>query len=386
MDDVASALGLHEPVQWVALGVFTGALVLLVCLSVVLGNIYRERPLLLHAAASTLGVLALQLYVGGQREAGQAALVLLLAVSGLQLRDLTNHVGALRALRPWLLGICLVVLPALALAIGVTGWELWPMALAAGGGVSLLMLLRAWPQSRPWVRWLAAGLVALGAAAGEAAWHGAEMGRGAEVLVLGGSLALWSALVFIATLWRSRLFGENRVRSDARNRQDPLTGLATPLVLNERVNAARVMMKRYHHPSVLLLVHIEDLSRLAAEHGAEVAQAAVVEAAVRIRGALGEGDVAARLGPARIAVLAEGASVPEATGNIASRILVAGLKEPLRMALGNFLRFRIVLCAVPVEDVPAQALLQRLSGRMDEQLEAGGERRIHALALDEARH
>ncbi|AEG93661.1 regulator protein (GGDEF domain), membrane protein-like protein [Ramlibacter tataouinensis TTB310] len=380
-------MGLHEPVQWVALGVFAGALVLLVCLSVVLANVYRERPLLLHAAATTLGVLALQLYVGGQRDVAQAALVLLLAVAGLQLRDLTHHVGALRGLRPWLLGICIAVLPALALAMGAMGWELWlwPPALAAAGGMSLLMLLRAWRQSRPWIWWLAAGLAALAAAAGEAAWHGADMGRGTEVLTLGGWLALWSALVFLATLWRSRLFGENRVRSDARNRQDPLTGLATPLVLAERVNAARLMMKRYRHPSVLLLVHIEDLSRLATELGSEVAGSAVVEAAARIRGAMGDGDVAARLGPVRIAVLAEGASVPEATANIASRILVAGLKEPLRMALTEFLRFRIVLCAVPVEDVPAATLLQRLSSRMDEQLVAGGERRIHALAPEELR-
>lgn len=377
-------MGLNEPVEWVALGAFAGALVLVVCLSVVLASAYRERSLLLHAAASTLGVLALQLQVGGQGPAAQAALVLLLAVAGLHLRDLTNHVGALRALRPWLIGVCVVVLPALALALGME-WPLWPAVLAAWGGVCLMLLLRAWPQSQPWVGWLAAGLATLAAAAGWAAWRGASLGSVRGVLVLGALLSFWSATVYLVTVWRSRLFSETRVRLDARNRLDPLTGLATPLVLAERVHAARGLMKRYGHPSVLLMVHIEDLGRLAADFGHEVAESAVVEAASRIRQSMGEGDVAARMTPVRIAVLAEGASIPEASSNIASRILVAGLKEPLRAALTEFLRFRIVMCAVPVDDIPANTLLQRLSVRMDEQLVQAGERRIHAVAADDVR-
>jgi GGDEF domain-containing protein len=142
-------------------------------------------------------------------------------------------------------------------------------------------------------------------------------------------------------------------------------------------------MARYGHPSVLLLVHIEDLQKLSARFGPELAESALLVAASRIREALREGDVAARLSHSRFGVLAEGMSLAEGSANVASRILVAGLKEPLPAAPTEFLHFRIVLATVPESDVPAKVLLQRMAARMDEQLLAPSERRIVALAAEE---
>ena len=93
--------------------------------------------------------------------------------------------------------------------------------------------------------------------------------------------------------------------------------------------------------------------------------------------------MAARLSHSRIGVLVEGMSLAEGTANVASRILVAGLKEPLPAAPTEFLHFRIVLALVPVDDVPARSLLQRLATRMDEQLKAPTERRIVTLSAEE---
>ena len=78
-----------------------------------------------------------------------------------------------------------------------------------------------------------------------------------------GRQTAWSSAVYLASVWRSRVFSETRVRLDARNTVDPLTGLSTLLVMNERVSAARNLIKRYGHPSVLLLVHLENLPRRA---------------------------------------------------------------------------------------------------------------------------
>jgi GGDEF domain-containing protein len=114
-----------------------------------------------------------------------------------------------------------------------------------------------------------------------------------------------------------------------------------------------------------------------------VAESALLVAANRIREALRDGDVAARLSHSRIGVLAEGMSLAEGSADMASRILVAGLKEPLPAAPTEFLHFRIVLAAVPVGDEPAKVLLQRMAARMDEQLLAPSERRIVALAAEE---
>lgn len=370
------------PEELVALGAFAGTQVLVVCFSVIVANTYRERALLLHGAATMMGVLAVQTMVGGSPILAEAAVLLVLALDGLQLRDLLSHAGALRQPRRWLLGISLAVLPALALAGYFFRWHLLLPGLAAWLALVAVIMIRAWPQSQPWALWLLPGQLALAGGAGWLGWRCLDTEPDPAV-PLAALLSLWAATVFLATAWRSRIFSETRLRIDARNTVDPLTGLAMPLIFYDRARAVRSLMTRYGHPSVLLLVHIENLQKLSAEFGPEVAESALLVAANRIRQALRDGDVAARLSHSRIGVLAEGMSPAEGSANLASRILVAGLKEPLPAAPTEFLHFRIVLAAVPVNDVPAKVLLQRMADRMDQQLIAPTERRIVILSADE---
>ncbi|RYF42030.1 MAG: diguanylate cyclase [Comamonadaceae bacterium] len=376
------SIRLSDPDTLVALGAFLGAQVLVVCLAVIIANAYRERALLFHAAATVMAILALQLHTGASADLSPVPLLLALGFAGLQLRDVVNHAGALRQPRRWLVAVSLGLLPLVALVSAMPGRpQLLLPALAAWVASASVVLLRAWPQSQPWAAWLVAGLVSLAFACGLAGWHAFD-GQRAGTLSLAALLTVWSACVYLATVWRSRLFSETRVRVNARTTVDPLTGLATMLVFNERVRAARSLIKRYAHPSVLLLVHIENLDRLAQEFGPEVAESAVLVAANRIRDAIGDGGVAARLSHARIAVLAEGASVAEGTSTVASRILVAGLKEPLPTAPTEFLQFRVVVAAVPIADVPGRAALQQMGVHMDAHLLQPAERRIHVLAAD----
>ena len=64
-------------------------------------------------------------------------------------------------------------------------------------------------------------------------------------------------------------------------------------------------------------------------------------------------------------------------------MIVAGLKDPLPAAPTEFLQFRLVLAAVPVNDVPAQRLLQRMSVRLDAELIQASERRIVTISADD---
>ena len=368
--------------ELVALGAFAGAQVLVVCFSVVVANTYRERALLLHAGATMVAVAAVQALVGGQPFLAQATLLMVMAIDGMQLRDLISHAGALRNLRRWLVGISLGVLPVLALATAWGHLHLLLLGLAAWLAVVVVIMLRAWPQSQPWARWLVAGQAALALGIGWLGWRSLDSEPDPAV-PLAGLLTVWAAAGFLASSWRSRIFSETRVRIDARNTIDPLTGLSTPLIFYERVKAVRNLITRYGHPSALLLVHIENLDQLAAEFGPEVAESAVLASANRIRLALRDGDVAARVSHSRIGVLAEGMSLAEAMANVASRILVAGLKEPLSAAPTEFLHFRIVLALVPVNDMAPKALLQRMAARLDEQLKAPTERRIVAIPGEE---
>ena len=371
-----------HPDELVALGAFAGAQLLVVCFSVIIANTYRDRALLLHAAATMTGVLAVQTLVGGQPFLAEALVLLVLAVEGMQLRDLVSHAGALRQPRRWLVGISVILLPVLALAGFVDRWHLLLPGLAAWIAIVLVITLRAWSQSQPWARWLVPGQLALAAGAGWLGWRSLNPDPD-PALPLAGLLSASAAAIFLATAWRSRIFSETRLRVDARNTVDPLTGLFTPLIFYDRVRAVRSLIERYGHPSVLLLVHIENLPQLSAEFGPEVAESALLVAANRIRQTLRDGDVAARLSHTRIGVLAEGMSLAEGSSNIASRILVAGLKEPLPAAPTEFLQFRIVLAAVPVNDVPSKVLLQRMAARLDAQVAAPSERRIIALPAEE---
>ncbi len=368
------------------LGACVGALILLVCLSVIIANAYGERALLIHSAAILLSVLSLfSLTEPAEYEwtvtLAAGALMMAMGLAGLQLRDLVNHAGALRWPRRWLVIVSFGLMGAAVISAPM-GWNLLLPGAAAFASALFVVMLRAWPQSQPWVFWLVPGLLALTAGA---IWLGLEAPSepSGSPLPLAGLLTFWAAATYLSTVWRSRILSETRVRIDARSTVDPLTGLATPLVLGERIEAARSLIKRYGHPSVLLLIHIEGLDRLAAQYGPEVAESAVLVSASRIRTALGDGGVAARLTHSRMAVLAEGMSLAEGTSNIASRILVAGLKEPLPAAPAEFLQFRIVLAAVPTGGPPAKGLLHRLGTVMEAQLAAPGERRIVTVTADE---
>ena len=364
-----------------ALGGFVGAMVLVVLLCVIKGNVYRDRALLLHGAASMMGVLTVQAAAGRHPFLPHAVVLLLMAFSAAQLRDLMAHAGALRRWTRWLLGFGVFGLPVLA---GLALKSTW--ALVAGLFVWSVMVgvtvVRGWRQSRPWVWALGPGLAAL-ASAGLSLTVFTVLQLPQAALTVAGLLTLWSAGVYLATTWRGRVLGEARARVDARNTIDPQSGLSMPMVLTERLNAARTMMQRYGHPSVLLLVHIDNLRKLTEEFGPDCAEGVVLVAANRVREAVREGDVAARITQSRIAVLAEGLSVAEAASNVASRILVAGLKEPLPQYPSEFLHFRIAMAPVPPEDFPLKVLLQRLDARLEQELNPPSERRIVNLSREE---
>ncbi|MES3002186.1 MAG: diguanylate cyclase [Pseudomonadota bacterium] len=366
----------------VALGAFAGMQVLVVCLSVVVANAYRERALLIHGAATMVGLVAVLALEGGHPFLAQSVVLLLLAVDGMQLRELVNHAGALRQPRRWLVGVSMGALPVLALLTGFLKIHLLLPGVAAWVAVTAVVMLRAWPQSQPWARWLSPGQAALAVASAWLGWRSLDP-QPDPALPLAALLAVWSTCVFLATAWRNRIFAETRVRIDARNTIDPLTGLAMPMIFYERVAGVRNLMRRYGHPSAMMLVHIENLDRLAREFGPETAESALVVAAQRVRETLREGDVAARLSHSRIGVLAEGMPLAEGSANIASRILAAGLREPLPAAPTEFLHFRIILATVPVDDTPPKALLQRMAARMDDHLSESPERRILTLSLED---
>jgi GGDEF domain-containing protein len=370
-----------DPAQlW--LGAFVGAQVLLVFFCAIKANAYGERALLLHAAATLMAVLSILSLIGRQPLVPAAVLLLVPALAGLQLLDLLSHAGGLRQARRWLLVASAVVLPVVAVGAAYSDWAL-TAGIVLWTSVVLMLISRALRQSRPWIWWLLPALLALALASFRLAADSPPYEID-DAIWQAGLLTVWAACTYLATGWRGRIFGETQARIHRLTTVDPLTGLATPIVLAERVQAARHLTRRYGHPSVLMVVHLENLGGLMAEFGPEAAESAVLAAASRVRESLlRDGDVAARLTHSRMGVLAEGCAPGEASATVATRILVAGLKEPLAAARAEYLRFRIVLAAVPTDDMPPKLLLQKLNARLDQEVRAASERRIVTVSQEE---
>jgi len=370
-----------DPAQlW--LGALVGAQVLLVFLCAIEANAYGERALLLHAAATLMAVLSVLALIGREPLAPTAVLLLVPALAGLQLLDLVSHAGGLRQARRWLFAASAIVLPVVAVLAVYSGWALIG-GIVLWTSVVLMLMARALRQSRPWIWWLLPALAALALASFRLAADSPPYEMD-DALWQAGLLTLWAAFTYLATGWRGRIFGETQARVLGRTTIDPLTGLATPLVLVERVQAARHLTRRYGHPSVLMIVNIDNLGALTAEFGPEASEAAVLATASRIRASLlRDGDVAARLTHSRMAVLVEGCAPAEAAATVATRILVAGLKEPLAAARAEYLHLRIVLAAVPSDEMSPKLLLQKLHNRLDQEVRAASERRILTVSQEE---
>lgn len=371
---------------YVALGIFAGAQLLVVLFSVLIANAYRERSLMYHAAAGVLGLLALFMLHDPVEAYGEGLvpatlMLLVVAVSGGGLNELVKHVGGLRLRRAWLVRGC-AALPFVALGAFLLHINVLPAALAGIALMLCLLLPRAWPQSQPWMWWVVIACATLISALIRLVIYSPS-----EIpdppLVFAALMTVWSASTYLAMVWRSRLFGETNARMQARNLVDPLTGLHTPLILVDRIEAARGLVRRYGHPSAVLLVQIENLGKLTEDYGPEIAESAVLAAAIRIRQSLGPADVAARMSHARIAVLAEGAALGHAAAQVGTRILVSGLKEPLPPTTTAFLQFRMVMAAVPSEEMPVRGFLRRMGAVLEQQMIAPGERRIVPLTAED---
>ena len=379
---------LPVPNALTVVGALMGAQLLLVVLSVLVADAYRDRGLYVHAAAVSLGLLVIDGLVSPTANLASLAPAGMLGVMGfsaMHVQGLTNHVGSLRPLRRWMSATSMLLAALAVFALLVRE----PMLLVLGAcvlfGLDAAVLARAWPQSKPWGVWVIAGQGSLLLAALMLGLPGLPGLPGPNQLLLGSLLAFWAMAIYLGAVWRSRVFGERQWKLAAERHEDPLTGLSTALVLGQRVQLARSLMRRHGHPSSLLLAHVDELSRIATELGAQRAEAATLEAGLRLRSALGRADIAARVGQNRFAILAEGSSTEEATANLATRVLVAGLKEPLHSVEGLFLHFRVLVAGLPIDDASVPALLQCLGERLDAEVARGRERRILSVPVDEMR-
>lgn len=154
--------------------------------------------------------------------------------------------------------------------------------------------------------------------------------------------------IYLSLVWRSRLLNESKLRSSSANVTDPLTGLATSAVLVERLMRVMSRASKSSTVSALFLIEVQNWHGLVAELGEEFNEKLILEAALRLRRAIGDNDLAARLSGGRFAVVAQGLADSTEVSSLATRLMVSGLRIDSPLLSGVEFKFRIVVSKLTV--------------------------------------
>ena len=202
----------------------------------------------------------------------------------------------------------------------------------------------------PWIWWFLLGTQAsLAVALAFLSGHvEAEKVYWPQVLML----VLQVPPVYLALVWRSRLLNESSLRSSSANVTDPLTGLSTSAVLIERVMRVASRANKTNTVSAVFLIEVQNWNGLLTELGAEFNEKLLLEAALRLRRAIGDNDLAARMSGGRFAVVAQGLVGTTEVNALATRLMVSGLRIDSPVLTGIEFKFRIVVSPL-VSDLAA---------------------------------
>lgn len=360
-------------------GAFAGICLLVVILSLIIGHAYDEHMLWWHSAAVAGALWAHAL--GTDYPASASAMwAVQLALATMALFMAVGSTGAIarpaRAMQYLALVFIVVMVPVQALGM-VTQRHMGLLAIPWALLASWYMI-RAWSQSGPWIAWIAAGQIALvvqhllRTANLTSTWTEKLQAQGLA------ALAFYAAATYLGMVWLSRLSSENALRVEARERTDPLTGLAMPRVFFDRMDGALIRSRSMGYTCAVLLVRAENIEQIVRERRMDNNEAVLLAASRAIAGSLRSQDSAARLSGNRFAIMAEG--IAEGTASqIATRILANGLRAGEWGLQGSDLQFQIAIVEIDPSDVTSASVLAQLEDLLREMATGAGNSRIRML-------
>ncbi len=368
------------PDFWVyASGAFAGICLLVLLLGLIIGHAYDEHMLWWHSAGIAAALAAHLL--GTDYPASASALwAVQLALATMALCVAVGSSGAItrpaKAMQYLAMVFIAVMVPAQALGM-LTQRQMGLLAIPWALLASWYMI-RAWSQSGPWIAWIAAGQVALvvqhllRTANLNATWTEKLQAQGLA------ALAFYAAATYLGMVWLSRLSAENVLRVKARERTDPLTGLAMPRVFFDRMDGALIRSRSMGYTCAVLLVRAENIDQIVRERRMDNNEAVLLAASRAIAGSLRTQDSAARLSGNRFAIMAEG--IAEGTANqIATRILANGLRAGEWGLKGSDLQFQIAIVEIDSCEVSSATVLAQLEDLLRDMATGAGNNRIRIL-------
>ncbi len=178
--------------------------------------------------------------------------------------------------------------------------------------------------------------------------------------------ALEMPILFYALSLRGTRRREAQVRTSALTRTDALTGLAHTQSLLLRLEAAMARARGQSHRCALLVVRMANHDAIVAQHGRDTGDRALVLAASRLRRAITDVDLAARVGDQHFALVLEGPTSDVAAQSVATRVVAAGLRESDVLPGGTLLKFHVAIAMLPDQQHTADNSLHWLLGMVNE--------------------
>ena len=362
------------------LGVAAGVLGLVLLLSLIVANAYKEPTLLF--LAGYLFCAAAVVWAASRLQLAQSFIESLLllwgtvTIAGLQIWVLKKRKNNFRNKFPM---VCLVLV-SLALTIFNAIYDAQPdspngfgaLTVIAWAGVVAIcvgyLTFQSWDAAGPWKWWMLLGQFA-GLVVSTfflAQIHKSWQPYWPVVLML----LVQAPPIYLSLVWRSRLLNELRLRSASAGVTDPLTGLATTPVLIERlmrVMARAPQPKLAKSHNALFLIEVQNWRGVLAELGADFNEKLLLESAMRLRRTVGDNDLVVRIAGGRFAVVAQELADKDDITALATRLVVSGLRIDSALLPGVELKFRVVVLnlriSVPLSLPIAQAWLGSLLSR-----------------------
>jgi diguanylate cyclase (GGDEF)-like protein len=365
-------------VEYMALGMAFGALLLLIAACAAQAWVYRDRIYAWYSVYAGVMTLAVSAYTGVAghllwpqwgfwADASQGVLALLAGAAALLfVRQLTGTPARFR----W---VDRAVYFSGWAGVGMAGVFLMlskPVALMmVGAYVAYSAVTNTWMAWLAWRRGDVVGLWVLGAylplsvavlLAVLRLFGLLPTSFGTQYAVVLG-IALEVPLLLVALSIRSRERHGAQIREQALSSQDALTGLLAAHLFHDRLRQVVARHRRDRHAAAVVFIDLVNYTRIKNFHGASIAEQSLLRSVIKLRRLLRDVDTVSRVGEARFGLVLEGVTSRSSVTDRAARLIAAGLMPLKGLKPEVTLQFHIAAVLLDERSMDAPALAEALS-------------------------
>ena len=366
-------------IEYLALGMMFGAMLLLIVACLAQSFVYRESAYAWYAIYSLILTLAVAAYTGvaghliwpqwdSLADSAQVFLALLASAAALLfVRHLCGISGRFARLDKVVLVVGLAGMAASVAVIWLPRETWGVLVLSIGMGVCialcLLVAVLTWLRGDLVGRWVLLANVPISTATCLALLRllGAVPASWLTQYGVVAAMALEVPLLLVALSIRLRERHGAETRAHALSTQDALTGLLSEHLFRDRLRQVVSRAKRDKESAAVVLIDLVNHASIRRSHGPAVAEQSLLRTVIKLRRVLRDVDTTSRVGEARFGLILEGASTRSAVTERAAQLIALGLMPLKGLKPEVTLQFHVaaVLLQERLED--AHTLMENLS-------------------------